>query len=379
MHRGDGTTWRRDASIAAVAIVVCLAMGLLGQPDWAWSALMSATLVWRRSHPVLFAATATSISAAHLIVDASLLLPGDLILLVGVFSVAANATERARHLGLVFGLLYIVGLGAAVLLDIGFDASAGTGLVVGLIGISMLTAWAFGLLDRRKSEALRAARHRTEMSERDAEARTRLAAYEERERISDEMHDVLAHTLTSIIVQAESGRAAAPDPGAAAVFATISTSGRSALREVRGLLSPADDHALQPTPSLDDLHDLIAGFTRVGTRIAVAVRGESRPLSPGMSLAAYRVIQESLTNAIRHGGDGPIALTLSWDHGALAVSVRNPVAPSSAHRAVQEHRGLAGMRRRCELYGGELTYARDDAFTVRAVWPLDVIVAGAAV
>lgn len=379
MHRGDGITGGRDALVAVAAIAACVAMGLLGQPDWAWSALMAATLVWRRSHPVAFAVTATAISAVHLGVDASLLLPGDLILLVAVFSVAAHASERAQHLGLVLGLLYISGLGAAVLLDIGFSASAGTGLIIGLVGISMLTAWAFGLLDRRRSEALRMARQRSEMSERDAEARTRLAAYEERERISDEMHDVLAHTLTNVIVQAESGRAAASDPDSASVFATISASGRSALREVRGLLSPAGDLDRRPTPSLDDLDDLIAGFTRAGTRLEVVVHGDPHPLSPGMSLAAYRVIQESLTNAVRHGSDGSIVLTVSWGRGELAVSVANPVGPSPAHRPVQEHRGLAGMRRRCELYGGELTYAHDHTFTVRAVWPLDVVVDGAVV
>lgn len=206
-----------------------------------------------------------------------------------------------------------------------------------------------------------------------------MAAYEERERISDEMHDVLAHTLTNVIVQAESGRAAASDPDSASVFATISASGRSALREVRGLLSPADDLDRRPTPSLDDLDDLIAGFTRAGTRLEVVVHGDPHPLSPGMSLAAYRVIQESLTNAARHGSDGSIVLTVSWGRGELAVSVANPVGPSPAHRPVQEHRGLAGMRRRCELYGGELTYAHDHTFTVRAVWPLDVVVDGAVV
>nr|WP_255526459.1 histidine kinase [Clavibacter sp. VKM Ac-2872] len=208
------------------------------------------------------------------------------------------------------------------------------------------------------------------LSERDADARTRIAAYEERERISDDMHDVLAHTLTSVIVQAESGRATAPSPEVSRMFRTISETSRAALHEVRGLLAPTEaDADVRPVPGWDDVDALVEGFRGSGLRIERQDAGTPRPLLPGVGSAVYRVVQESLTNALRHGAGAPARLRVEWSPDALAVSVANAVGRDLRGRPVQEHRGLAAIRRRCALHGGQARYACGDEFVVQARWP----------
>lgn len=376
MGAGGDTRWRGEVTVAAVAVLVCAAMGLLGQPDWWWSATMAVTLALRRTRPVVFATLATAVSAVHLVVDAALLMPGDVVLLVAVFSVAVHGSERARNIGLFLGLFYAIGLGAGAVFASLSSGAEGAALVVGLVSISMVTAWALGILERRKTEALREARHRRMLSERDAGARTRLAAFEERARISGEMHDVLAHTLTSIVVQAESGQATAPSGDAAKVFATISATSRSALREVRGLLSPEGELETHPKPGIDDLERLIESFARSGLYVDLQVAGQPRSLSVGMSLAVYRVIQESVTNALRHGSGGPVLLRLTWGEAMLSVSASNPMTLDTAAQPIQEHRGLEGIRRRCTLYGGSVRYSWAEDFVLTATWPLNAVESG---
>lgn len=367
--------WTRDVIVAAVAVLVCAATGVLGQPEWRWSALMAALLIVRRTRPVAFAVVAAAVSVAHLIVDGGLLLPGGVVLLVAVFSAAAHASEQARSIGLLLGIGYAVSLGGWAL----FGSSSGfgaAGLVVGLVLISIVTAWALGLLERRRAEALRDARRRRELSERDVAIRGRLAAYEERERISAEMHDVLAHTLTSIVVQAESGRARASDAQAADAFETISITSRSALREIRGLLSAEIVSAALPTPGIDDLGELVEGFARSGMTVALQVTGVPQPLTPEMSLSVYRVVQESLTNALRHGSGDQARVRVAWEEKTLTVVTTNPIA-STPSVPLREQRGIAGIRRRCALYGGSVCYSHSDVFMLTACWPLRTSAHGA--
>ncbi|AND17580.1 two-component sensor histidine kinase [Rathayibacter tritici] len=367
--------WAGDVIVAAVAVLVCAAPGLLGGTEWQWSVLMAALLIVRRTRPVVFAVLAAAVSVAHLLLNGGLLLPGDAVLLVAVFSVAAHAPEQARTIGLFLGIGYAVSLGGWAL--VGASSSLGAASpIVGLVASSMVVAWALGLLERRKVEALRAARHRHELSERTVAIRSRLAAYEERERISAEMHDVLAHTLTSVVVQAESGRADTSDPRAADVFETISATSRSALREIRGLLSAEIASAALPTPGIDDLAELVEGFAKSGMTVTLHVVGVSQPLTPELSLSVYRVVQESLTNALRHGSGDQAWVGVAWAEGTLTVVTTNPIASAPA-APLREQRGITGMRRRCELYGGSVCYSHGDVFVITACWPLRAGVDGA--
>ncbi|WP_127841640.1 sensor histidine kinase [Actinomyces wuliandei] len=352
-----------DVAAAALGVVLCVLLGLAGQPDWAWSAAMAATLGLRRTAPVACAAVATVVSVAHLLAEAAPLFPGDLVLLAAAYSVAAYADGRRRRVAPVMGLV-VVGVLAASLPARGVAPAEGA-LAVGLVGASLVVAWVVGLLRRRTLQALHDAEHRRLLSERNAQARSQLAAYEERERINDEMHDVLAHTLTSVVVQAESGRAIAASGEVADLFETISRTGRSALGEVRVLLAPSDQEGAHPAllglaPGLDDLDDLLAGVEASGQRVERRTTGTPVGLDPGLSAAVYRVVQESLTNAQRHGTGDTVRLTLDWAPDQLRVTVSNavdePADPGAADASLREHRGLAGIRRRCRLYGGSLHY-----------------------
>ncbi|MEU5156450.1 histidine kinase [Glycomyces sp. NPDC021274] len=360
-----------DVAVAGVAVLVCVAMGVMGQPDWWWSTAMAATLVLRRAAPLLFAVAAAAVSTVHLVLTTSLLVPGDLVLLVAAYTVAADASRRTRRGGLVLWAVFVVVFGGLALS--GDAPVAGANLfAVGLVAAGLMTASSVGYLSHRKTDALRVAEFRRMLSEHDADARARLATYEERERISDDIHDVLAHTLTSVVVQAESGRATAPTPEVADLFAVIASSSRAALYEVRGLLASANEVGTHPTPGLDDLDELIASFARSGLRVELRQSGEPTPLGPGMALAVYRVVQESLTNALRHGHTGEADVRMDWGPRALTLTATNPLDGGSRHRPIRGNRGLAGIRRRCALYGGDAFYECAEVFTVVATWPLTI-------
>lgn len=345
-------------------------MGVAGQPDWWWSAAMSATLVLRRTAPMYFATAATFLSLAHVLTGASLLFPGDAVLLVAAYAVAAYTHGRVRLIGPALGLIFIAVFTHKVLISARLTTPGEAGLVICLFAVSFVAAWAVGLLERRRTDALRDAEHRRFLSERDAENRSQLAAYEERERISDEMHDVLAHTLTGIIIQAESGQIIACSSEAADLFVTIATTSRSALLEVRSLLAPTDSCRTKPSPGVRDIHHLLEEFRSSGLQVTFKTTGTPCEVSPGMSLAVYRVIQESLTNALRHGAQNRANLWLDWSPRRLKITVSNPITDTTRITPIEEHRGLGSMRRRCALYGGNMTYAVIDEFTVIASWPL---------
>ena len=370
MSENWGRGWRGDMLVALAAILVCILVGLVGQPDWWWSAMMAATLALRRTAPVAMATVAMCISLAHVLAEASFLLPGDAILLVAAYSMAAHSRKRHSIIGSILGLTFLTVFTGRAIAGGQVPAHSSAVLIIGLVSVSFVAAWSLGLLLRHRADAVQQAEYRRLLSERDAEARSQLAALEEREHISDEIHDVLAHTLTGIVIQAESGQAIAPTSEVYDLFARISGAGRSALTEVRCLLAPADSEKTSPSPSLEDLDRLLQELRSSGLRISYQEDGGPVPLSPGLSLAVYWVLQESLTNVIRHGAESSVQLVFSWTAESLTVTVSNPIEAESVNAPVREHRGIAGMRRRCTLYGGRLSYEVYDSFTLVAIWPL---------
>ncbi|WP_454151165.1 sensor histidine kinase [Microbacterium lacticum] len=362
--------WQVDAASAVFAVVACLGLGASGQPDWYWSAAMAATLVVRRTLPWVFAVAVMGISCAHLLIDDRLLFPGDLLLLVAVYTLASHASARTRHGGLVTGGVYVGVLLLQIVIDDGMQDFPRSFSPAALVIAGMIAAWAVGLLERHRRDALTEAERGRVLAERDAEARTRVAAYEERERMSNDIHDVLAHTLTGIIVQAESGRAVSAEDEPRELFTRISETGRAALREVRGLLAADENPDTQPSPGIEDVDDLLEGFEHAGLDVQRADRGVRADLMPGMALAIYRVIQESLTNALRHGSGQTASLTLDWEPEALTVTVVNAVEHDVDLSAATNRRGLSGIRRRSALYEGRAEIRADDEFAVVTVWPL---------
>jgi len=216
-----------------------------------------------------------------------------------------------------------------------------------------------------QTEELRAAR--------DAAAGAAIAG--ERARIARDMHDVVAHGVSVMVVHAEAAEALLDQPDRAAEsLRAIQRSGRAALADLRrivGVLRAEEDGAdLLPAPGLRDADDLVARMTDAGLSVALEVRGEPRPLPDGVELAAYRVLQEALTNALRHAG--PTRATAIVTYGKdLTVDVCDE-GPARGHlrASTTGGHGLAGTRERLSLYGGELIAERSGrGFRVHARIP----------
>lgn len=211
---------------------------------------------------------------------------------------------------------------------------------------------------------------------REAQNRAELATVEEQERvrIARDMHDIVAHSLAVIVAQSDGARyAAASDPQIATeALGTISQTARSALSDVRMLLTQLRHRQGDgPQPTIADLEQLFAHVRQAGVEPRVTVD----PMPPGeppsaIQLAVYRILQEALTNAIRHGTGGAVDIRLAWLPDRVEVEVRNATGSPPAVGAPGGH-GLVGMRERAQLVGGSLTADRaGDEFVVRATLPI---------
>ena len=213
-----------------------------------------------------------------------------------------------------------------------------------------------------------------------AAAAARHAQDMERARLARELHDVVAHQLSAIAVQAGAARlAAAGDPQAAvAAIAAIERQARGGLTELNQLvreLRPAGDTGpdTSPQPRLDDIPSLIKRAGEAGMRAELRVDGEPRPLPAAVELAGYRVVQESLTNAIRYAAGAAATVHLAYRDDGIMVEVTDD-GPGAAAAAAAAHgggTGLAGLRERARLLGGQLEAgsAAERGFTVRAFLP----------
>jgi signal transduction histidine kinase len=230
-------------------------------------------------------------------------------------------------------------------------------------GVALVVAWTFGYArgeHRRYGEEL--VRHHARLAEAERD-RARRAGAEERMRIARELHDVVAHSMSVITVQAGFGRLVAreqPDEAGAAL-AAIEETGRQTLAEMRRLLAvlrtdgaadPAAD--LAPTPGLADLERLLAQTGRAGIRVELTITGRPRQLPAGVELTAYRIVQEALTNVAKHAATASARVTLGYCADGLAIEV---VDGGRGGAVAATGLGLAGMRERVQLYGGHLDAA----------------------
>ncbi|MGW4383974.1 sensor histidine kinase [Kitasatospora sp. NPDC004531] len=257
----------------------------------------------------------------------------------------------------------VAGLWAAV----GF--AAGMGVLVSLAPavIGPGVVWVFATGIRRLGERNAQLAELTERLRREQELRARHAVVEERVRIARELHDVVAHHLSALAVQAGlAGYVFDSDPPAArTALASIGGTAREALEEMRGLLrvlrvapDPAaeDDGPYLPTPGLDRLDDLVERARAAGLDVRVAVTGRPRPLAPGVDLCAFRVVQEALTNAIKHAGPpARVTVALRWAADRLDAEVSDDGAGGGPSAQLPGGGlGLIGMRERVKLYGGSV-------------------------
>jgi signal transduction histidine kinase len=213
---------------------------------------------------------------------------------------------------------------------------------------------------------------------RDRELAAREAVAAERSRIARELHDVVAHHMSVMVVQAGAARAVAgKDPAATAeALEQIEASGRAGLVEMRRLLdvlkSDAPDEGRAPQPGLARLAELLDAMRATGLPVEAVVVGTPHPLPPGLDLSAYRIVQEALTNALKHAGDAHTRVVLRYAPDALEIEVADDGRGPGADAGTDGGRGLIGMRERVQLFGGTLDSGPrpGGGFLVRARLPL---------
>src|SRR5215211_5282275 len=253
----------------------------------------------------------------------------------------------------------------------GLNASPDLAEMTTLSAVVLLAAGV--LAGRRETQRRLAEQERISDAER-----TRRALLEERARIARELHDVVAHHMSVIAIQAEAAPYRVPDPPEelARSFATIRATATEGLRELRRVVGvlradgAADDPG--PQPSLERLDDLVAAVEGAGLQATVEVSGTPRPLPAGVELSAYRIIQEALSNAVRHAPGSPVRVELGYRPAELALRVVNgPARSQPAPSPGPPGHGVVGMRERAAMLGGELSAEPrpDGGYAVTAVLP----------
>jgi signal transduction histidine kinase len=314
------------------------------------------SLAWRRRAPLASAAVTLSVIAAISAFWGSDEWWQGLGLLIAVYSVAAHCERRQALIGLALGLAASALANAAEDNDsIGEFLGNYSFYAIVLVGMP----WVAGRALRGRQLRAEALEDRAAALQRESEERARAAVAEERLRIARELHDVVGHALGVIVVQAGAERATLP-PGQESTrdtLVTIERTGRQALSEMRRLLDlmRRDDEqvALAPQPSLTHLDGLVEKVRAAGLPVELRVEGEQVSLPPGIDLSAYRIVQEALTNALKHAGPARARVTVRYADDALELEIADD-GPGPGNARDGRGHGLAGMGERVALYGGTL-------------------------
>jgi signal transduction histidine kinase len=342
--------------------------------------LINLPLAWRRRHPFGVNAAIGALAATYGAMPfPDLVTPVPLGGVVALYSMVAWCDRRKA---------VIVGVVTAVfLLIVAWLPATDTDLLdFSFTALLLASAWVLGdsARIRRAYTAELEARADWLSRERDFEARRAVTA--ERARIARELHDVIAHHVSMMVVQAEAGPVAVArdGPGAAGAFDTIAGIGRQALVEMRRLLgvlredTGRPEPSLAPQPGVAQLPGLVEQVRGAGLAAGLEVEGEPVPLPAGVDLSAYRIVQEALTNAVKHAAPARVRVRVRYCGQDLRIEVRDDGAGRAAGSvrdggaAGEQGHGLAGMRERAHLFGGELTAGPgpDGGFTVAARLPI---------
>ncbi|MGC5166982.1 sensor histidine kinase [Luteimicrobium sp. DT211] len=392
-----------DAAGAAVLTLFVLAASAaersyLHAPGW-FALALCVPLAWRRTWPVASVVTVYTAALVQLVVDQSPSIASALAVPVALYSVTVNGPRWAHRTAIGTGLLGAVVV-AGLLADRGLgtvEAARQATAIAVFVGVALLAVWAFGLVRRSRRETLAALRDRAERLEVERDQQARLATSAERTRIARELHDIVAHSLSVMIAQADGGRyAAASDPTAPErSLATIAETGRAALADMRRILGvlradgadgdgaaggstgaaavgvaaagaagatrqgaspvPAAPAALTPQPSVEGLEALVEQVRASGPRVSLVRVGTPRQLPPGAGLTIFRVAQEALTNVLKHAGPSPaVTVVLRWDRDAVVLDVQDDGRGAAATGDGGGY-GLLGMRERAAVFGGTVS------------------------
>ena len=336
-------------------------------------------LVVRRRFPMAVFTVVVAVAGVQMWLGVGLIV-ADVALPVALYTVAAHCRPAwaVAALGVVESGLFLALVRSP-------HADWGSWEAFALYSFLFMLCWVTGLYMRLRRRYVLGLEERAQWLEHERDARAQAAVAAERERISREMHDVVAHNLSVMVVQAEGATYAVDrDPDRAkGAMATVASTGRSALSEVRGILGVLregsgrggeDEYA--PRPGIDGLDRAVEQVRAAGLPVELTVGGDRRDLPTGVELAAFRVVQEALTNALKHAGPEVGRVRVEVDYGADALELRvldDGRGVSSGEPAGQGRgQGLIGMRERVSVHGGSLRAGPgpDGGFEVVATLPL---------
>ncbi|HET9859643.1 MAG TPA: sensor histidine kinase [Nocardioidaceae bacterium] len=293
--------------------------------------------------------------------------------------------------------IILAGMGAALLLgNVRSDRQARTGLAIVLSAAAIVvyndplhstgdffftpvlfvTGWMVGFALRGRAEQTEAAEQRAALAEHEREVAARIAVAEERSRIARELHDVVAHAVSVMVLQVGAVRHRMPDSEAEdrEALKNVEEAGRAALAEMRRLLGAmrrdGEQAELQPQPGLGGLDALLSDVRATGLDVRLQVHGEPVDLPPALDLSAYRILQEGLTNALKHSGAQHAQVDVTYGDRDLLVKVTDDGCGHVSSDGLGH--GLVGIRERVKIYGGDMSAGTENGrgFTLSARLPL---------
>ncbi|MDW3219842.1 MAG: histidine kinase [Acidimicrobiales bacterium] len=330
----------------------------LGPLGWVLVLAMNVPVAWRRTAPIAALWATAALTAPYWVLD----YPDDATgpaLIILVYSIAAHGRrpQAVRHFWAAFLLLTSVMIAGVISDqdDVPWVAVPANVIIFG-------TAWILGDNLRTRRQYLAELEEKAARSEEQQAAEAERAVAEERTRIARELHDVVAHSMSVMVVQAGAARRVIDQNPvqAGTALAAIEETGRESLTEMRRVLGvlrgEGDTAELAPAPGLADFDRLLHHCEEAGMPVELIVTGDVRRLSPGLEMNAYRVVQESLTNALKHAGRASATVTLHYASDTLHVSVHDDGRGAAAITA-GAGQGIVGMRERVEAYDGTLAAA----------------------
>lgn len=321
--------------------------------------IQASVLFWRRSHPVVVLVTSVFISVIAFGISPDRE-PGTPALIFAVYAVSVYGPNRVRLMTVIAAIALLIGAVALLLLN---DSDAARKLLPA--GATSLVAWLIGdyIRSRRRFVADLMDRNRQEREQ---------AAEAERLRIARELHDVVAHNVSAMAIQAGAARVSGSSPEQA--LESIEQGARDTLAELNkllGVLRKTGDAPLAPQPSIAEVETLLKPARDAGLAATLRVTGEQRPLPQAVELSAYRIVQEAITNVLKHANATRLEVTVDYRSDAILLIISDngsgamPFTDSTGH-------GLVGMRERVGLFGGDLFTGTSSlgGFTVKATLPV---------
>lgn len=326
---------------------------------WVFDLALAAPLLWRRRQPMLVFLAISLLALVQWLANTPS--SGPVAVLIALYAVGAY--ESRRRAILLAAAIAQVGVVMVTLRWAPADNRV-NGFV--LLTGTITAAWVMGVYARMRRAYVTAALERATTAERERDQESRLATAAERARISREMHDIVAHTLSVMVALSDGAAMSVVRDTASAKDAMEQSSalGRQALSELRrllGSLQGPEQPELAPAPGIAQLEDLVASVRAAGLAVELVVAGQPPAMAPGLQLAVYRLVQESLTNVIKHApAAGRVTVTLRYGPSAVDVQVDNDGVPEAAVTTPTTARGqgVTGMGERAAVFGGTVEAGR---------------------